>query len=106
MGTTVPDNIPPTSLPGGQAPPMSEPTPITSLNGINGIGPDPSMLDVLSKVKFYSVYKITEPVVDAVDQDTAVVTSSLGFDYSAVQVVHSVANGPSPLRRFFGVVLR
>ena len=53
MGSGGPESMPPSSLPGGQVPPLSESTSITSLNGINGIGgPDPSMLDVLPKVGY------------------------------------------------------
>ena len=52
MGGTGPDNLPPSTIPAGQAPGMAVSTPnITSgLNGMNGAAPDPAIMDGLPKV--------------------------------------------------------
>ena len=38
-------------------------------------------------------------------KDIAVGSEGLGLDYRAGRIGHSVANGSSPLQRFFGAVL-
>ena len=50
MGAGGSDGLPSSSIPAGQGTSLSVSTPMTSLNGINGTGPDPSMLDAMSKV--------------------------------------------------------